>query len=362
MIDNKNKDLVLPNNSTVQGAVKWESPSNIAIVKYWGKYGVQLPRNASISFTLSSALTKTSIHYQIKERPSSELNLSFFFEGLPNPSFGGKVNRFLTSILDVFPFLNQLSLKVESENSFPHSAGIASSASSMSAIALCLCSIENDLFGTLSDPKAFLNKASYVARLGSGSACRSVFPHAASWGEHPKFEESSNLFATPFSMLHPTFKGFRDSILIISKKEKSVSSRAGHQLMENNPYSEIRYEEANTRMSHLKDAFTNGNLDSFGLLAESEALTLHALMMTSTPPYILMEPNSLSVIEEVRQFREENNIPVYFSLDAGPNIHLLYPEKTESDVRLFIEERLLSYCEDEMVIHDKVGEGPKKLE
>ena len=220
MLEFKSDSLLLSSNAVVEGAIHWRSPSNIAIIKYWGKYGVQLPRNASLSFTLSNAYTQTQVSYRTNTKQTDKVSVVFKFEGKSNIAFGTKVEQFLNNILDIFPFLTQLSLNIESSNSFPHSAGIASSASSMSALALCLCSLENKLFGTLDQDDDFFRKASYVARLGSGSASRSVFPYVASWGVHENLVGSNNEFATRFPALHPIFSTFRDSILIVSKKEK----------------------------------------------------------------------------------------------------------------------------------------------
>jgi diphosphomevalonate decarboxylase len=104
-----------------------------------------------------------------------------------------------------------------------------------------------------------------------------------------------------------------------------------------------------------------GDMDVFGRIVENEALTLHALMMTSNPSYILMRPNSLEMIERIRSYREETNHPVYFSLDAGPNLHVLYPESIIHEVRPFIEEQLVPLCEDQFWLADWVGEGPEQV-
>ena len=170
------------------------------------------------------------------------------------------------------------------------------------------------------------------------------------WGE--KFEGAS------VSVLG--YKG-RDFVLIVSSQEKSVSSSAGHALMENNPYSDARYRQANTRLSRLLSVMRSGDLEEFGTIAENEALSLHALMMTSSPSYLLMNPNSLAIIEKVRAYRQETKNPVYFSLDAGPNIHLLYPSSIVHELRPFIEEELLPFCVDGMWINDWAGEGPEQL-
>lgn len=353
-------------NQTIKknGTIKWQSPSNLAIIKYWGKFGSQFPRNTSISFTLDKAHTITQLKYNVKDVKDEQISLSFTFEGKQNEAFEHKVKAFLNKINnDYFPFLKSYHLHFDSFNSFPHSSGIASSASGMSALALCLCTMENELYGTLADTGLFYRKASYIARLGSGSACRSIFPYMALWGSHADIEASSNEIAIPYEdKIHPVFKNYHDDILILSNKEKSVSSTAGHGLMENNPFADSRYKQANERMLTLLKALEDGNTQLFGEIAEAEALTLHALMMCSEPSYMLIDPKSVEVINLVRQYRLDTKIPVYFSLDAGPNIHLLYPNEYQSQVSSFVEDQLKPLCYEQRIIYDQVGLGPKKLE
>ena len=129
-------------NSEINGSLSWQSPSNIALVKYWGKHGTQLPNNPSISFTLSESRTETTIHY------SSRINnkaISFYFDGNENLAFGQKIEKFLATIKPFFPFLEQLHLKIESRNTFPHSSGIASSASAMSALVMGMLELETKI-------------------------------------------------------------------------------------------------------------------------------------------------------------------------------------------------------------------------
>ncbi len=361
MIDYKNPRLVVDSSRTKPGEVTWRSPSNLALVKYWGKYGVQLPKNPSISFTLKSSYTETILEYRPKQNTDPGIQLSFFFHGEANEAFKAKILAFLGGIAEVFPFLQQMEWSMHSRNSFPHSAGIASSASAMSALALCLCEVENQLFGTLKDKTAFFEKASYIARLGSGSACRSVYPKVAVWGETPLVPGSSNLFAVPFyESLHGVFHSFHDDILLISQEEKSVSSRAGHGLMDGNIYAENRYTQARQRLHELIGAMQTGDLETFGRITEAEALTLHALMMTSNPPYILMKPNTIAAIEKVRNFRAEQKVPLYFSLDAGPNLHLLYPDSEKTTVQRFIRTELEHLCQGGRWIADEAGDGPER--
>ena len=340
-----------------QGRVGWQSPSNIALVKYWGKRGKQLPQNPSISFTLSECCSETFVQFEKAEH----FGFGFFFEGQENPAFGAKIEKFLLDNQAFFPFINQLNLKVESRNTFPHSSGIASSASSMSAFVMCLLEIETMLGGP-STGSGTLTKASYFSRLASGSAARSVYPKMALWGATPCFEGSSDEYAVPLEKdIHSVFKTYRDSILIVSGEAKSVSSRAGHGLMEGNPYAPARYAQANENIRNLLAALKSGDLETFINITESEALQLHALMMCSNPSFILMKPNTLRIIEAIRRFRNETQIPLCFTLDAGPNVHLLYPENEAKEVENFIKNELVAYCNEGRWIADYVGDGPKKL-
>mgnify|MGYP000745566226 CR=1 FL=1 len=349
---------VLENGKNLSGSVGWRCPSNIAIVKYWGKYGIQLPKNASISFTLSNAHTDTYIDYS----PSTTggLSISFLFENNENKAFANKIEKYLKSILEFYPILDHLHLDIRSTNSFPHSSGIASSASAMAAISMCVCEIDANI-SQAPYTDDFIDKASYLSRLGSGSASRSVVPYVAVWGEHTKIPPSTNLFAVAVEDVDEVFYTYHDDILIVSAAEKSVSSTAGHKLMDNNVYAEARYRQANNRITELQEILKAGDVHRFGRLAEDEAMTLHALMMCSDPSYILMEAGTLEMISAIRRYRKSTGAPIYFTLDAGPNIHLLYPESARSEAEKLITDHLLAFTANGRVIRDKVGDGPKKL-
>ncbi len=333
----------------------FRSPSNIALVKYWGKYGIQLPRNPSISFTLTNAFSETNMQLVPRETAKGSIELDFAFEGKKNEAFCAKQVKFLDSIVAHFPFLYEYGLQVNSSNSFPHSAGIASSASAMSALALCLCDVERQLTGNLQNEADFLRKASIISRLGSGSACRSVYPQLAVWGETTHVAGSSNEYAVPYGHeVDPIFHSFHDDILIVSSAEKSVSSRAGHALMEGNPFAATRYKQANDNLGELIAAMKAGDLEKFGVIVENEALTLHALMMCSYPSFILLQRNSLAIIERIKQFRESEKLPFYFTIDAGPNIHFLYPDSVSAQAKIFIDNQLRPLCENGKVVEDRV--------
>lgn len=348
-------------NTTKTGLVGWRSPSNIALVKYWGKYGHQLPRNPSISFTLSQAFTETIIQYESIDYDQDQIQVDFYFEGKPNEAFKLRIEKFLNHNIEAFPFLRQLHLSIESRNSFPHSSGIASSASSMSALCLCMASIQQLHLNDKMTRDEFLRKASYVSRLASGSACRSVYPEVSAWGLSEHIEHSHDEYAIHIPGIHEIYRTYHDDILIVSIDEKSVSSSAGHKLMDNNVYADQRYKQAKDHMHVAINALHSGDTHALGTLMEKEALELHALMMCSDPSFILMKANTLKIIELIRQYRLDTGHSLYFTLDAGPNVHLLYPDGIKSEVSSFIESELRPLCQDQKIIHDQVGQGPEAI-
>lgn len=336
----------------------WKSPSNIALVKYWGKTGHQLPANASISFTLNEAYTITRIFTKLVPQGNGPF-VDFTFEGEKNQIFASKIESFLKDITPLLNFLPYTSLTIESGNNFPHSAGIASSASAMSALALCLICIERQLLDGGMDDDQFYRKASTIARLGSGSACRSVYGGYTVWGEHPDFEGSSDKYAIPIGFKPgELFQNIRDTILLVDQKPKKVSSRAGHQLMNGHPFAAARFAQAKTNLSLIKTCLIENDWDKFVSITENEALSLHSMMMTSMPGYILMEPDTLHLVQLIEEIRKQNHMNICYTLDAGPNIHLLYPEQEKDRVESVIEE-LKNYCSDRKVINDRIGRGPE---
>jgi len=341
------------------GEIAWRSPSNIALVKYWGKKPFQVPANPSLSMTLSRAYTEMTLEFKPDDEKCSNPLLEFLFEGRKQDVFEKKITLYLQSLCTEFPFLNEYKYKISSANTFPHSTGIASSASSMSALGLCLA----EFISRISGLSMSIQLASRLSRLASGSACRSVYGGYVIWGHVSQIAGTSNEYATPVPFkVNPVFRDMRDAILVVSSKEKAVSSRAGHSLMERHPYAAPRYEMALTNMLDIADSLKTGDLEKFVRITESEALNLHALMMSSQPFYLLFEPGTLNIVNAIRRFRKETNIPVCFTLDAGPNVHMLYPAVYETTIGNWIGEELLKFCENEQWIDDRVGSGPKKLE
>lgn len=339
---------------------KWQSPSNIALIKYWGKKDGQVPLNASLSFTLKNAHTITEIGYAFTDNNSNKID--FTFEGKPNEKFADRIKSYISSITQYLPFLDQLQLTINSTNSFPHSSGIASSASSMSALALCLCDMENTLFDTLSDEREFFQKASFLARLGSGSASRSVYGGFVTWGESHQLKDSSDEVARKLKIdSENKFINLKDAILITSKTKKKISSSEGHDLMNDHPYREARLNQVNHNFKDLLNAIISENESDFIHIVEHEALSLHALMMSSDPGFTLMNENSWNIIHQIRKFRETSGVMVTFTLDAGPNVHIIYKQSDAKIVESFIYKGLIQYCENGYWISDEIGVGPNKL-
>ena len=337
---------------------QWQAPSNIALVKYWGKYGPQLPKNPSISFTLSKCVTTTSVIFSPKKEGGTRFD--FLFDQKKQADFHPKIEQFLDRITPYFPALEDHHLSISSQNSFPHSSGIASSASAMAALAMCIVDFEKQHHPDWSD-QAMLQKASFLARLGSGSAARSISGPTMIWGQSNAFSNSSDLYAiAPQVDWHPVFKDYQDTILIVDKGVKKVSSTVGHGLMNGHPFATQRFQQAHHHLEQLKTALTTGDLDQFIDLAEAEALALHAMMMTSNPRFVLMQPNTLALLNKIWDFRAQTACPLCFTLDAGANVHLLYPLEERVTVMDFIKNELLSHCQQGQYIEDQVGNGTQK--
>ncbi len=345
-------------NPNLKGEFSWSSPSNIALVKYWGKKNNQIPANPSLSFTLNNCKTITRLEYVSKQGDSVEFEL--FFHGQLKASFNEKVAKFFQRIEKYCPYIKYFKFTIHTQNTFPHSSGIASSASAMAALAVNIMSLEKELNPAME--KDFFNKkASFLARLGSGSACRSIEGKVVVWGQQNDIAGSSDLFGVEFPYcLHENFHDYCDVVLLVDKGKKQVSSTLGHELMHNHPFAQKRFEQAHENLSALKQILIQGDLDKFISLVESEALTLHAMMMTSMPYFILFKANTLQIIESIWEFRESTKIPVCFTLDAGANVHLLFPLAFKEQIMTFVEDRLVKFCENGQFIEDKIGLGSKE--
>lgn len=335
-----------------EGKISVQAPSNIAFVKYWGKVGRQHPINPSVSMTLKNCFTTCHVTYRHGvEQTKVE---SFCFAGKENKKFQSRIEEYLYDISDVAPFVKNLSLSIKTDNTFPHSAGIASSASAFAAIGYALAHIERHL--KCKNDSDLEERASKFARLGSGSAGRSIIGPYCVWGEYDP-EKSVDDYAVSLTEIHQSFSHVKDAILLIDEQEKKVSSSAGHKLMGNHPYRQARIDQAKDHTLRLIAAMREGDWQVFGDILENEALALHGLMMTSSPSFILLTPKSLEAIERIRNYRDATNIPVYFTIDAGPNIHVIYPKTHAINVEKFIKSELANLCHNQKYILDEIGGG-----
>jgi diphosphomevalonate decarboxylase len=294
----------------------------------------------------------------VKKSETQDISFELLFEGKPKEDFKPKIQKFLERIAPYCPYIKDYHFKIDTQNTFPHSSGIASSASGMAALAVNIMRLEKTIIPSISD-EYFYSKASFLARLGSGSACRSIKGEVVVWGNHDAISGSSDLFGVAFSEIHENFKNYQDTILLVDKGEKQVSSTLGHNLMHNHPYAEQRFAQAHENLTALKEVLTTGNIAEFIKIVESEALTLHAMMLTSMPYFILMKPNTLAIINALWNFRNKTQIPVCFTLDAGANVHVLYPAAVKEKVLQFIQDELVAYCQNGQYICDCIGTGAK---
>jgi len=290
------------------------SPANIAFIKFWGKKDpeINIPFNDSISMNLSRCLTTTTV----------EFNSSYLLDRIV---VGGKEvseakKERVVKILDQVRKRSNLKLKAKviSKNNFPEGAGIASSASAFSALALAASST-----GKLS---LSLKELSILSRHGSGSACRSVVDGFAQWQVG-----DSDTTSYAVQIAAPDFWELRDIVCVVSKEEKKVSSTEGHGLATSSPYFKTRLKILPEKISKLKEAFFRKDFRTFGQIVEEEAVDLHMMAMTSSPPIFYWNEGTMEIIQAVQTWRE-NGLLVYFTMDAGPNVHLICLKKNVAQV------------------------------
>ncbi|MFC6268007.1 diphosphomevalonate/mevalonate 3,5-bisphosphate decarboxylase family protein [Frigoriflavimonas asaccharolytica] len=344
-----NRNFKISNQKVVESC-----SSNIALIKYWGKYEGQIPANPSISFTLNHCKTNTEMEFFAAE----EFSVQTYLAGNEEVKFAEKIEKYFKSIEVYLPWILKGKYIIKTENTFPHSSGIASSASGFGAIAKCLMSLDHNFNVDNQQATTDTQKTSFLARLGSGSACRSLYNGLVVWGKTEEVAESSNLFAVPYpnEEIHPVFKKFNDWVLLVHEGEKTVSSTVGHALMDDNAYAERRFEEAHENFKILKEILKTGDMKRFITFVEHEALTLHAMMMMSNPAYILMKSGTLEIINNIWEFRKETGLNIFFTLDAGANVHVLFPENEESDsIKSFIKEELLPSTQNGKMVMDEMS-------
>jgi diphosphomevalonate decarboxylase len=312
--------------------------ANIAFIKYWGnrEHTLRLPSNGSISMNLDGLYTRTMVSFQ-PSLPFDELIIN------GREVTGPGLDR-ISYILDIIRGMANIHERVEviSENNFPSGAGIASSASAFAALALA--------GSTAAGLKLSEQELSRLARRGSGSASRSIPGGFVEWQIGDSDEDS---FA--FSIAEPDHWNLVDCVAIVSAAHKKTGSTEGHRIAGTSPLQAARVADAPRRLDICRKAILERDFNTFASIIELDSDMMHAVMMTSTPALHYWKPASLDVMNCVRQWRMEG-IPVCYTVDAGPNIHVICPD-TEAHV---IEKRLRETEGVDQVLIARAG-GPAKI-
>ncbi len=315
--------------------------SNLALIKYWGKKDPKLfiPMNPNISFTLEGIYTTTTVEFS-DSLEEDEVTID------GKEMEGGKKEKAVKHLNLIRKIAGKdLKAKVVSENNFPIAAGLASSASGFAALTVAATSA----LGLNLDEK----QLSIISRQGSGSSSRSITGGFIEWKIGNTSEESYVEQIAP-----KDHWDLRDVIAIVAREEKKVSSRAGMaETVKNCPLYQARLEAINEYFPKMKKAILEKNFKTLGELTEHEALSMHACMMTTKPMILYWTPETIRVIKKIVEWREEG-IQAYFTMDAGPNVHVI----TLSEQAEEVEKRLKEIEGVEKVYHCRVGDGARILE
>ncbi len=288
--------------------------ANIAFIKYWGNRDAvhRVPLNDSISMNLDHATTVTTVEFD----PLLPDDLAV----LGDQEASGTARQRVVEHLDRVRKLANLEMRahVVSRNNFPTGAGIASSASGFAALSLAAARAAGL---ELSE-----RELSRLARHASGSACRSIPGGFVEWIAGSRDDDSYAVSIAP-----PEHWDLRDVIAVVSTEEKQVGSTGGHALASTSPFLAQRLSELPARFHLVRRAVLNKNLAWLGPALEQDALELHFIAMTSTPPIYYWSPGMVRVIQAVQRWRADG-LAVYFTLDAGPNVHLICEAKDANQV------------------------------
>lgn len=292
------------------------APTNIALCKYWGKrhQGLNLPLTGSLSISLADKGATTSISYV--DAPEDIIILN----GRSVESFEPFYQRLL-EFLNLFRHDIHGAFKIETTMNIPVAAGLASSACGYAALVLAL----NDFYGW----QLSKSQLSTLARLGSGSACRSLWHGFVEWypGESLEGEDS---FAEQIQTVWPEL---RVGLLIIENKEKPIPSRqAMIQTAETSTLYHAWPKQVEQDMVKIKEAIKEKDFYALGETSEHNAMVMHALMMSARPPIIYSQAKTIALMEQVWAARALG-LPLFFTQDAGPNLKLLFLEKDEAEVK-----------------------------
>ncbi len=290
------------------------SCSNIAFVKYWGNRdgARRIPLNDSVSMNLDHATTTTTVEFD-PQLSDDQVDLNGV---AANENARQRVLAHLDRVRGLAKLENKA--RVESRNSFPTGTGIASSASGFAALTLAATHAAGLEFSE--------RELSALARLGSGSASRSI---PAGFVEWITSSDPHNSYAV--SIAPPDHWDVRDVIAVVSTEDKSVGSTEGHAGATSSLFLPERLNALPVRLHRVRRAILNRDLALLGPAIEEEAIELHFIAMTSHPPIYYWSPGMVRVIQALQRWRADG-LAVYFTLDAGPNVHLICEGKDAEQV------------------------------
>ena len=312
--------------------------ANIALVKYWGNADqeLRLPANPSLSMNLAGVTSTTTVAFDPALK-ADEVSL----DGAP--ALGDRLQR-VVDHLDRIRRMARWSLRarVSSSNNFPSGVGLASSASGFAALSLAATAAAK-----LRLPEGQL---SALARLASGSACRSIPGGFVEWHPAKQHKDSFGVCVVPSDHW-----ALVDVIAIVAAEHKDIGSTLGHALADTSPMQTARVATSKSRFDECKAALLDRDFGRLAQVVELEALVMHAVMLTSAPPLFYWAPTTLELIQAVRRWRSAG-LQVAFTIDAGPNVHCLCPEAVADEV----EERLWAVRGVQRIIRAQPG-GPTRL-
>ena len=314
--------------------------SNIAFVKYWGKaiFEGNIPLNDSLSMTLSDAVTTTTVEWD----PALKQD-EIYLEGervLDGRAL--RISRYLDRLRDAW---YRMGARVASVNSFPAGTGIASSASGFAALATAA-------IGAFGEGLPAPQELTRWARRGSGSACRSIQAGFVEWIGGVDDAGSFSRQLCP-----PEHWDLRDIVVLVSSKEKAISSSDGHRIATRHPFMPARQVELPRRILSIKGALAARDFGTFGELVEHEAMEVQAIMMSGRPSALYLQPGTVGLIHAIRSWRADG-LPVYFTLDAGPNLHVLCEGAHAAEVA----RRLQQVAPRAELIHNRPGPGAELVD
>lgn len=293
---------------------------NIAFIKYWGNSDddLRLPLNPSISMNLDGLFTETTVIWDDNlEQDTLKLN--------GTDTTGQALERVANHMTRIRKRLNiETFAHIESANNFPTGTGIASSAAAFAALTVAAVAAAN---ADVSE-----KELSTIARVGSGSASRSVPSGFVEWYFGKTHEDSYAKSVVP-----PEYWDLVDVIAIVSEQHKKTGSEAGHPTAKTSDLQIGRIANAYERYEHVRMAIINKDFPTFAEVVEEDSNLMHAVMMTSKPPLFYWKPTTLTIMELVREWREEG-LSVCYTLDAGPNVHCICERKDAETVRQRLSE------------------------